>query len=162
MSKDLYLDSGITNYIILNPKLFIEGSLKPHCYSIETAGGDIIVALGIGKVRMWLWRKEKRPMEIILWNILYLPEGNINLISEDRLKEITRAYITRQDRTIRLFDRDIVIGYYDKIDHIRILKIMRGLDKPDSGYISYASYISSLGEDPAKQVYKISAYNIER
>ena len=39
---------------------------------------------------------------------------------------------------------------------------MRGLDKPDSGYISYASCASNLGRDPIKQIYKVSAYNIER
>ena len=33
---------------------------------------------------------------------------------------------------------------------MRILKIMRGPDKPDSGYISYTSYASNLGKDPIK------------
>ena len=51
-SKDLYLDLGITNHIMSNPKLFIEGSLKPYRCSIKTIGGDIVVASGIGKIRI--------------------------------------------------------------------------------------------------------------
>ena len=149
-NKDLYLDLGTTNYIILNPKLFIKGSLKPHYYNIETAGGDIVIALGIGKIQIWLWRKKKRSIEIIFQNILYLPEGNINLILKDRLEKITKAYIIRQNRTIRLIDRDMVISYYNKIDYIQILKIICGPDKLDSGYISYTFYASNLGGDPTK------------
>ena len=45
---------------------------------------------------------------------------------------------------------------------MRILKVMRGPDKPDSGYISYASCASNLGGDPTKQIYRVSVYNIER
>ena len=82
-SVHFILDTGTTQHICKDKSLFIGALLK--CTGVKIGGlGGSVSAKGVGSVQLSIIDDQHRSHNIILHNVLYVPDSPVNLISPQR------------------------------------------------------------------------------
>ena len=77
------MNTGTSQHICRDKRLFIAPLVK--CSGVEIGGlGGSISAAGVGTIQLSIVDDQHRPHNIILHNVLYVPESPVNLISPQR------------------------------------------------------------------------------
>ena len=119
-SLEFYFDTCATRHICAQRDLFSD--LSPSNTTIKVASGKVIVAAGQGSVPLRVHDHRGNPVEILLKDVLFLPDGNHNLLSYPVLRQHGHRYRERDDDAeIRLSTgiRLPLDRRFDGIDYLR-------------------------------------------
>ena len=82
-SSNFVMDTGTTQHICKEKSHFVGPLVK--CSGVEIGGlGGSVSAKGVGTVKLCIIDDQHRPHDIILHNVLYVPDSPVNLLSPQR------------------------------------------------------------------------------
>jgi hypothetical protein len=132
-NKIWLIDSGATNHIACSKEMFEK--IEPYHSTIKLGDGRPLAVKGIGEIKVKIISNNKE-LEILISEVLYVPEMNTNLLSISRLdKKGYRITFENQKCLIRLNDKHIAEGIICKHNkNLYQLKTISNNEKNEENY----------------------------